>query len=101
MMLRAKILILSRAPPEKRLIMPNILAPSLAKNFFKTSILIPGIGAQGGDVEQTVKAGVDTHGGNAMINASRSIIFVGSGMDYAVKAREEAEKLKNSINNFR
>ena len=50
-------------------------------------ILIPGVGAQGGDLENSVK-----HGGKrAIINASRSII-------YAKDPRKEAEKLKNEIN---
>ncbi len=64
-------------------------------------LLIPGIGAQGGDIEKTVKAGVDSKGKNAMINASRSIIFASSGMDFAPKARAEAETLRNSINSYR
>ena len=64
-------------------------------------ILIPGIGAQGGDVEKTVKAGVDSKGGNAIINASRSIIFASTGADFAQKARVEASKLKDEINQYR
>lgn len=57
-------------------------------------ILIPGIGAQGGDLEKTVKAGVDSTGKNAIINASRSIIF-------AANPRHEAEKLRKEINLWR
>lgn len=64
-------------------------------------VLIPGIGAQGGDVEKTVKAGKDNHGKNAIINAGRSIIFASSGLDYAQAARKETETLKNTINAFR
>lgn len=64
-------------------------------------LLIPGIGAQGGDVEKTVKAGVDSEGRNAIINSSRSIIFASSGQDFAQKARQEAETVKNTINTFR
>ncbi len=64
-------------------------------------ILIPGIGAQGGDVEKTVKAGVDKRGKNAIINASRSIVFASKGEDFAQKAREEATKLRNEINKYR
>lgn len=45
-MFKAKTLILSNAPPEKRLIIPNILADSPSKNFFNTSIFIPGIGTK-------------------------------------------------------
>lgn len=64
-------------------------------------ILIPGIGAQGGDVEKTVKAGVDSQGQNAIINSSRGIIFASSGEDFAEKAREEAVKLREEVNKYR
>lgn len=64
-------------------------------------ILIPGIGAQGGDVEKTVKAGVDSQGKNAIINSSRAIIFASGGEDFTKKAREEAMKLRDGINSYR
>ena len=64
-------------------------------------ILIPGIGAQGGNVEKTVKAGVDKNGQNAIINSSRSIIFASTNEDFAQKAQEEAKKLKDLINQCR
>lgn len=64
-------------------------------------ILIPGIGVQGGDVEKTIKAGVDKEGMNAIINSSRGIIFAGSGADFAQKAKEETTKLKDLINQYR
>lgn len=57
-------------------------------------LLIPGVGAQGGDVEKTVKAGVDVSGKNAIINSSRRIIF-------AENPREEALKLRDEINLWR
>lgn len=64
-------------------------------------ILIPGVGAQGGDVEKTVKAGVDSNGVNAIINSSRGIIFASSGEDFAQKARDETKKLQDEINVYR
>jgi orotidine-5'-phosphate decarboxylase len=64
-------------------------------------LLIPGIGTQGGDIEKTVRAGVNSHGAGAIINASRNVIFASSGADFAQKAREEAQKLKNKINAYR
>lgn len=64
-------------------------------------LLVPGIGAQGGDVEKTVKAGIDRNGLNAIINSSRGIIFASDGGDFAQKAREETEKLKEEINKYR
>lgn len=64
-------------------------------------ILIPGIGAQGGDVEATVKAGQNSRGQGMFINASRSIIFASSGSDFAEAARRETLKLHNLINQYR
>lgn len=64
-------------------------------------ILIPGIGAQGGDVEKTVKVGVDKEGYNAIINSSRGIIFASKGIDFAEAARKETMKLKDEINKYR
>ena len=64
-------------------------------------LLLPGIGAQGGDVEKTVKYGTNSEGVNAVINSSRGIIYAGSGKDFYEGSREKAEKLKNKINEFR
>lgn len=60
-------------------------------------ILIPGIGAQGGDLEKTVQAGKDSRGQGMIINSSRGIIFASSGPDFAAAARRETEKLHNQI----
>lgn len=65
------------------------------------TFLVPGIGAQGGDIEKTVKAGLNSQKAGMIINSSRGIIFAGSGEDFAQKAREEAVKLKDQINKFR
>lgn len=63
--------------------------------------LVPGIGAQGGNTEQTMKAGLDSKKSGMVINSSRGIIFAGSGVDFAQKAREEAQKLRDEINTYR
>ncbi len=65
------------------------------------TFLIPGIGAQGGDVEKTIKAGLNSKGAGMMINSSRSIIFASNAKDFAQKAREEAMKLRDEINKYR
>jgi len=64
-------------------------------------ILIPGIGAQGGDVEKTVSAGKDGRGRGMIVNSSRGIIFASKGMDFAEAARRETEKLRDLINQYR
>jgi len=64
-------------------------------------ILIPGIGAQGGDLSHSVRYGVNKKGERAIINASRSIIFASTGEDFAGSARVAARKLKEEINNYR
>ena len=61
-------------------------------------LLIPGVGAQGGDLEATVRSGVDAQGRLAIINSSRGIIYASSGPDYAVAARRAAADLRDRIN---
>jgi orotidine-5'-phosphate decarboxylase len=60
-------------------------------------ILIPGLGAQGGDIEETIAAGKDSRGKGMIINSSRGIIFASSGEDFAEAAYQETVKLHNSI----
>jgi len=63
--------------------------------------LVPGIGAQRGDMEKTVKAGIDKNKRGMIISSSRGIIFASKETDYAKKAAEEVEKLRNEINKYR
>jgi len=58
--------------------------------------LVPGIGAQGGDLQATLAAGLDAHGAGLLISASRSIIYAGGGA--AVSIRAAAEELHAAIN---
>lgn len=59
--------------------------------------LIPGVGAQGGDLEMAVRAGATASGDLAIINASRAIIFADRGMNFAEAAAREAKKLRDSM----
>ena len=59
-------------------------------------LLVPGIGSQGGNMEEVIKAGA-TKDGRLLINASRSIIYADNGKNFAAKAREEAMRLKLSM----
>jgi orotidine-5'-phosphate decarboxylase len=64
-------------------------------------ILVPGIGAQGGDLETSVPVAVDALGERAMFSASRSILYASSGSDYATAAANEARALRDAINRAR
>lgn len=61
-------------------------------------ILIPGVGAQGGDLEASVRNGVDGAGRLAIINSGRGIIYASRGADYAEAARSAAVELRDGIN---
>ena len=61
-------------------------------------LLIPGIGAQGGDIEAAIRNGVDAHGRKAILNCSRRILYASRDKDFALAARREAMKLRDRIN---
>jgi len=64
-------------------------------------LLIPGIGAQAGDLELSVKYGVDAAKEMAIIVAARQVLYASKGADYAQAARKAALELRDSINRFR
>ncbi|WP_150612104.1 orotidine-5'-phosphate decarboxylase [Pandoraea terrigena] len=64
-------------------------------------LLIPGVGAQGGDVEATVKAGRTANGTGMMINSSRAIIYAGRDEHFAAAAATAAQNTRDSINAYR
>ena len=64
-------------------------------------MLIPGIGAQGGDVEKTIKNGTNRYRENAIINSSRGIIYAGKNKDFSKESRIKAIQLKDEINKYR
>ena len=64
-------------------------------------ILLPGVGAQGGNLEASVLAGVDVSGEKVIISVSRAILYASDDDDYAVSAANEARKLRNRINEAR
>jgi orotidine-5'-phosphate decarboxylase len=63
------------------------------------SFLVPGIGAQGGDLDATLAAGLDAQGTGLLINSSRGIIYAGGGAAGAVRAA--AAELRDAINRQR
>ncbi len=64
-------------------------------------ILVPGIGPQGGDIGEAVRAGLDAQGGGLLISASRAVIYAGGDRDFAQQARRKAMELKALINRYR
>lgn len=60
-------------------------------------ILIAGIGAQDGNLEETIKKGIDNRGFGLIVNASRSIIFASDKKDFAEVARAKAAELDGAI----
>ena len=64
-------------------------------------LLIPGVGAQGGDVEAVVRNGATADGTGLMINSSRGILYASAGADYAEAAAAAAKSLRDAINRFR
>ncbi len=59
-------------------------------------LLVPGVGAQGGSLQEVCKYGMNANVG-LLINSSRGIIYASNGFDFAEKAREEALKLQKEM----
>ncbi len=59
-------------------------------------LLIPGVGAQGGDAAATVRAGW-RQDGPIIVNSSRAILYASSGADFAAAARHEAQRTRNLL----
>lgn len=62
-------------------------------------LLVPGVGAQGGSLEDVAINGMNDHCG-LLVNASRSIIYASSGDDFAEKAREQALMMQQQMENL-
>lgn len=61
-------------------------------------LLVPGIGAQGGDIAATCQAGCNADGTGMMINSSRAVLFASSGEDWREAAAKVAEQTRDAIN---
>jgi orotidine-5'-phosphate decarboxylase len=64
-------------------------------------ILVPGIGAQEGALEDAVRAGLDARREGIIVNASRSVLYASRDRDYADAARSAAAQLREHINRYR
>lgn len=69
---------------------------ALAPEYF---FLVPGIGAQGGDLEQVMKYGMNKECG-LLINSARAIIYASEDKDFAKRAREEALKVQDEMSDY-
>ncbi len=65
------------------------------------TLLVPGVGSQGGDVAAVVSAGSNSRGSGLVINASRSVLYASNGGDFAQAARAAAADLRDEINRHR
>lgn len=74
---------------------PNELA-EIRKIIPGHFLLVPGVGAQGGDLREISKFGLNSNCG-LLVNASRSIIYASSGMDFAAAAKREAQNLQTTM----
>ena len=63
--------------------------------------LVPGVGAQGGDVEAVVKNGCTSDGTGLLVSSSRAILYASSGDDFADAARRATQALREQINRSR
>jgi len=59
-------------------------------------LLVPGVGAQGGSLEEISRLGLNKYGG-LLVNSSRDIIYAGSGKDFAQKARQKAQLVQQEM----
>ncbi len=63
--------------------------------------LVPGVGAQQGSVEQTVRAGLSANGNRLVVSSSSGTIYASDGPDFADEARAQAAALRDELNQWR
>jgi len=71
---------------------------TIRQHYPAMPLLIPGIGAQGGDLPTVISLGVDAKKERTIINSSRQIIYASKGRDFAEAARNAAAELRDQIN---
>lgn len=72
------------------------LLPRIRKIIPSHFLLVPGVGAQGGDIEEVTRHGINAQVG-LLINASRSILYASSGEDFAEAAQIEAQHIQQTM----
>ncbi|MGA1261467.1 MAG: orotidine 5'-phosphate decarboxylase, partial [Ilumatobacteraceae bacterium] len=61
-------------------------------------LLVPGVGAQGGDVGAVMRNGATSDGTGLVVNSSRAVLYASSGDDYASAARQAVITLRDALN---
>ncbi len=72
----------------------------LRQRYPDMPMLIPGIGAQGGELPSAVRYGISAQRDNAIIASSRQIIYASNGPDFPEAARKVASNLRDQINYY-
>ncbi len=62
-------------------------------------LLVPGVGAQGGSLEEISRLGMNSRCG-LLVNSSRQIIYASGGEDFAEKARQEALSIQQQMQQY-
>ncbi len=71
---------------------------AVRKTYPEMPFLVPGVGAQGGDLVSTVRNGLDINRKCTVINSSRQILYASRGQDFAEAARKAAQTMRAQIN---
>ena len=77
-----------------------VLIKAIRQTIPNHFLLIPGVGAQGGNLEETIKNGIIPNDYGMLINSSRAIIYASNGLDFATVAGIEAQKLQQQMSVF-
>jgi orotidine-5'-phosphate decarboxylase len=88
------LLVVGATYPEEMKTIRKIVGPDII-------FLVPGVGAQGGDVAALMQAGLGPNKNELVINSSRAVLYASSGEDFAEAARKEALRTRDEINKYR
>jgi orotidine-5'-phosphate decarboxylase len=72
----------------------------MRRRYPEMPLLIPGVGAQGGELAQVVRDGTDAGRQRTIINSSRQILYAAKGKDFAKAAGRAAKEMRDKINDY-
>ena len=88
------LLVVGATYPDEMASIRDIVGPDMA-------FLVPGVGAQGGDIAAVMQAGLGSNRRGLIINSARDVIYADSSEDFAEAARTRALQTRDTINNHR